>query len=41
VSDPKEYEATLGLVAEKYGLSDEVGPDPEQVWVFRLDPRPA
>lgn len=41
VTDSDEYLAVRQLVGEKYGLGAGQRVDPDEVWVFRLDPRPA
>jgi hypothetical protein len=39
VGDPQTFAAVSRLVAEKYGVGVGEEPDPETMWVFRLDPR--
>ncbi len=40
VTDMDTYRQVTSLVARKYGLGDAGEPDPEAVWIFRMDPRP-
>ena len=41
VTDAELYAALAARVAEKYGGGGSGTPDPDSVWFFRLDPRPA
>lgn len=40
VTDPQEYRAVQQVVDPKYGLDPDEPQAQEEVWIFRLDPRP-
>ena len=40
VTDLETHARVSDLVAEKYGLGRSGEPDPDAVWIFRMDPRP-
>ena len=39
VKDPRLYTRVAQRVARKYGVGAGEAPDPEQLWIFRLEPR--
>ena len=39
VEEPELYQTVAGLVADKYALPRSGPADPEELWIFRLDPR--
>jgi hypothetical protein len=39
VTEPAVYQSVLEEAARKYGFDTGAEPDPESVWVFRLEPR--
>ncbi len=41
VKDPRLYARVAERVARKYGLGEGQAPDPERLWIFRLEPRAA
>jgi len=40
VTDPKEWTPVLQLVTQKYGVGDPADAGADDVWIFRMDPRP-
>lgn len=40
VSDREEFDRVIRLVTEKYGVGDADEASAEDVWIFRMDPRP-